>query len=111
MIVNRNDEPRMRLFDAEWNTLDFSTGAYPLAEKDIEKPECLSELISVAEKLAEGFAHVRVDLYILNDQEIKFGEMTFTSASGTAHWNPPEADEYVGKFFKLPNGGLPLTDK
>lgn len=65
-------------------------------------PDNLAEMIQLAEKLADGFPHVRVDFYRLDDGTIRFGEMTFTSASGVCKWDPPEADELMGKLFKLP---------
>ena len=54
------------------------------------------------QKLSEDFAHVRVDLYLLADGTIKFGELTFTSSSGVARWSPKEADLIVGQMFNLP---------
>ena len=59
-------------------------------------------MIGLAEKLAEGFPHVRVDFYVLNDGSIKFGELTFTSASGACKWNIPEQDRIYGDLIKLP---------
>lgn len=43
----------------------------------VPKPKHLDEMITYAEKLAEDFPIVRVDLYEVNDK-VYFGEMTFT---------------------------------
>ena len=59
-------------------------------------------MLSVAEKLAANFAYVRIDLYVLNDNSIRFGEMTFTPAGGMDHWTPPEWDLKLGNLLKLP---------
>ena len=59
-------------------------------------------MIHVAEVLAEGFPHVRVDLYLLDDGTIKFGEMTFSTSSGAIRWNPPETDLMMGELLTLP---------
>ena len=45
---------------------------------------------------------MRVDLYSLNDGSIKFGEMTFTTESGTSRWHPESANEYMGSLIHLP---------
>ncbi|OON97114.1 MAG: hypothetical protein ATN36_04130 [Epulopiscium sp. Nele67-Bin005] len=58
-------------------------------------------MIRVSECLAKDFAHVRVDLYRLNDGQIKFGEMTFFLCYGVAKWSPPEADLKMGELFDL----------
>ena len=64
-----------------------------------EKPENLDEMLNIAGKLGEGFRFVRVDLYNL-DGEIKFGEMTFTPASGFAEGNEEE-QFLVGSWIHL----------
>ena len=62
----------------------------------------MEKLISLAETLSADFYHVRVDFYILRNGQIKFGEMTFSSAGGKSRWNPPEADLKLGALLKLP---------
>lgn len=103
-LSERQSGLKMNFFDLNWNPLSF--GYYPPSSKPIPKPDNLDEMISISQKLCEGFSHVRVDLYRLNDGTIKFGEMTFTSASGQCKWNPPEADLMLGKLFPLPQKRL-----
>ena len=76
--------------------------SYPLDKKTIEKPSNLKLMIQLAEVLSKGFNHVRVDFYRLNDGTIYFGEMTFTSASGTCEWNDESINQYFGSLIKLP---------
>ena len=91
----------MAFYDTEWNKLPYYYN-FPQIEEQIKKPSKLNDMIRIAEKLAEGFPHVRVDLYLLDDGEIKFGEMTFTSASGACKWVPPETDLMIGEMYNLP---------
>lgn len=100
-MKNRKKGLKMAFFDTDWNKLPYYYIGLPI-EEQIPKPRNLKKMIEIAEKLAADFPHVRVDLYLLDDGEIKFGEMTFTSASGACCWNPPEADLWVGEMFKLP---------
>ena len=78
------------------------TYSFPRNEEEIPRPQNLNLLISLSEKLAQGFAHVRVDFYILNDGSLKFGELTFSSASGTCKWNPSEQNKIYGDLIQLP---------
>ena len=72
---------------------------YPRApEIIIERPSCLDELIDAAEKLGAGFRHVRVDFYIVDDQ-IYFGEMTFTHGGGLEKVIPESFDLEMGKWM------------
>lgn len=66
-----------------------------------KRPEKLNEMIAIAEKLSQGFSHVRVDLYYIQNR-IYFGEMTFTSQSGIGKWDPPEYNLIYGQQIKLP---------
>lgn len=70
--------------------------------KDIPRPKKLEEMIMYAEKLAEGFAHIRIDFYYLNDK-IYFGEMTFTPFSGRIYLFTREFQEKIGRMIKLPS--------
>ena len=90
---------KQAFLDTDWKLMDFSPGDYPDFEHEIPRPSKLKELVDVAEKLAQGFSQVRVDLYII-DEHIYFGEMTFTPFCGFFPWKPAIADREVGAFFE-----------
>lgn len=100
-LSNRKNGLKMAFFDTEWEKMPF-VYSYPMNMDEVEKPDCLAEMIKVAEKLASGFHHVRVDFYLLRDGSIKVGELTFTSAGGTCLWNPEEWDYRLGELIHLP---------
>ena len=54
-----------------------------------------------AEKLADKFIYVRVDLYSLN-HKIFFSELTFHPASGFGRFIPEEWDLKLGEMLSLP---------
>ena len=92
-------------FDREWNLQSFTDGCYPKYETEVSKPPNLNELLSLSETLASPFSYVRVDFYVLNDGTFKFGEMTFTPASGIHKWfsdgkmTPSEVDSMLGNLI------------
>lgn len=90
-------------FDMEFHHLPF-TNCNPNSEEIPSPPEKLDELISVSEKLAQGFPHVRVDTYIVDDR-IYVGEMTFFHNSGLRRFEPDEWDLEIGKWLDLSIGG------
>lgn len=92
---------KMSYYSPDWERIDLSYD-YPRHDKLAEKPKKLAEMIALSDRIAEGFPHTRVDLYLLNDGRIILGEITFTSASGACHWSPPEADRMLGDLFALP---------
>lgn len=106
-LAERSTKLKNVFLDRDWNPQVFVYSA-PLYEKEVPKPACLDELIACAEKLAEGFAFVRVDFYCLDDGSIKFGEMTFCELAGLGHWDPPEWDLKLGEMLTLPE---PVIEK
>ena len=104
-VSNRYHGIKMDWFDRNWNPLPITLDGNPHSEKPISRPDNLDEMIGIAEALASGFPHVRVDLYRLNNGRIYFGEMTFTPSSGAAKWDPPELDAQLGSLFTYP--GMP----
>lgn len=85
------------IYDREWNYIDIQTDCDKL-ENIVKKPNNLAEMIEVAERLAEDFPFVRVDLYSINGK-ITFGELTFYPWSGYVQFNPDEFDFELGKKF------------
>ena len=77
------------------------TYTYPRYEVQIQIPERLSELLQLARTLSREFIYARVDFYVLSDGSFKFGEMTFTPASGVDRWKPQEYDSKLGKLLVL----------
>lgn len=68
-------------YDCEWNFKEFRTSYPNYMDEKIDKPKNFEEMLAIANKLAEGFPHVRVDLYNVNGK-IYFGELTFFVSSG-----------------------------
>lgn len=101
-LTDRNIGLRMAFFNPNWEKQDF-VYSYPIINETIERPNCLDKMIQLAEILSKDFNHVRVDFYITPENEIKFGEMTFTSCSGVCDWNNPKIDIELGDLLKIPN--------
>ncbi len=87
-------------FDMDYNMLPFYNSG-PHADKPIPKPGTFAEMKQLAEKLSADMAHLRVDLYEV-EGKVYFGELTFYDSSGMAFFDPPEWDETIGSWLKLP---------
>lgn len=97
---NSNKPTKADYFDRGFNWLDFTWG-YQHAEIRPQKPKNFDEMLEIAEKLAKGLPHIRVDLYDCNGK-IYFGELTFFDGSGFDKIEPLEWDFKIGKMLKLP---------
>jgi hypothetical protein len=70
--------------------------------KDVPRPENLEKMIEIAEKIAQGFPQVRVDLYNVKGK-IYFGEMTFYAFSGMNNHFTMEFHKMIGDRIQLPD--------
>ncbi|OON93963.1 MAG: hypothetical protein ATN32_08550 [Candidatus Epulonipiscium fishelsonii] len=106
LLKDRTSDVTRMFFNREWECQSFTFNAEVKYSK-IPKPVNLNKMIEIAEILSKGFNFVRVDLYCLNDGDIKFGEMTFTPDTGGARWNSYEAEFKIGQLLNIE----PLKEK
>lgn len=76
-----------------------------VAYKNVPRPENLEQMIAIAEKIAQGYPQVRVDLYNVKGK-IYFGEMTFFAFSGMNNHFTMEFQKMIGDRIKLPEPKL-----
>ena len=102
-ITERSTRSRCDYFDENWNRVDFEDNAHPNSEhpEQIPPPKNFELMKELAAKLAEGFAHVRVDFYEIGGR-VYFGEMTFTPGGGDFSWKSEGTDEHLGSLLTLP---------
>lgn len=89
------------LYSTDWKFLEASPRDEGETQKLIPRPENLDEMIRLAEKLAAGLPHVRVDFYSVNSR-IYFGEMTFYHRGGFGKFPPEEMGLWLGDLLVLP---------
>lgn len=100
--LDRIDDHKQGCFDLDFNLLPFGKSKnYNKISSDIEKPSNLSEMILLAEKLADKLPFVRVDFYSIDGKTI-FGEMTFYPADARKEFYPDEYNLIIGDYLKLP---------
>lgn len=90
------------LFDREWTLLKWILSTLHENKKTFAKPACLKSLLSYAEKLSAGFPFVRMDFYVMEDN-VYFGEMTFTPLAGTDSDYTPEGNQALSDKIILPS--------
>ncbi len=92
---------RVSIYDRDLRLLPVRrVGDAPYEAADL--PDNYPEMRAVAEKLAEDFPHVRVDLYNV-DGQIRFGELTFYNASGYMQFDPDSFDLEIGDRWDISN--------
>ncbi len=97
--VDRYIGHKRNFYDTNWNNLNITSDC-PAANREIEKPSNLEEMLKVAAILSEDFPYVRVDLYSV-ENKVYFGELTFYPWSGYVQYNPDKADFLFGEDFEL----------
>lgn len=87
------------IFDENWNKINVKV-KWPEIKTKISKNKNFDKMKNIAEFLSKGFSLVRVDFYLVKNK-IYFGEMTFTSMSGTGKFEPKSYDYELGSYIKL----------
>jgi len=100
VIGDRRAGMTENLYDCAWNLLPILEKGYPNARHAIAKPALLDEMLNIAAKLSADFPFVRVDLYCTGEN-IYFGELTFTPASGIIVYEPSTFDLELGRMLDL----------
>jgi hypothetical protein len=99
VISDRFGDTRGNFYDAQWNRLDLAMGEYRRSEVAEPPPENWEELKRVAAALADGLGYVRVDLYA-PDNQVFFGELTFTPGAGVFPFFPDRYDDEWGRLLR-----------
>jgi len=95
VISTRFIDTRGAFYDQEWNRIPVEF-TFPSPDNDIDKPDDFEEMCQIAKRLSSSFNYVRVDLYNLNNQ-IFFGELTFSPSSGLVKFTPDKWDFIFGE--------------
>lgn len=105
LIENTKLSRRSSYYNLKWEKLPFSYGD-PFDECDVPRPNGLENMLEVTKILCKGFRHVRVDWYILKDDRLVFGEMTFTPWAGRHPFIPNEYDAVFGSYILNSKGNF-----
>ena len=97
----KHSDGKRAVFDENMNYIKGAkTQMEVLPEEECIGPSDMEEIIRYAECLAADFPHVRVDFFYIR-QKVYFGEMTFYSAGGDMHLEPPELLEKLNQYFDI----------
>lgn len=88
------------IYASDWKKTNIIFNDDMPYEREFPRPEKLEEMLVLAREMAKDFVYVRVDFYYINN-EIYFGEMTFTPDSGIIRFDPPETDAEWGAMINL----------
>lgn len=88
------------IYDKDFSKLDVDRCDERHQEVALPKPPNYERMVEVAERLSEGFPHVRVDLYNVMGK-VYFGELTFYDGSGYMQYSPDSFDFDMGEKFEI----------
>jgi hypothetical protein len=85
-------------FDRGWTPQPWGL-LYPLGP-DLAKPSRLPDMLALAEQLSGGMDFVRVDLYLVDDRDLYFGEFTLCPEAGWCRfWPDRTVDRMIGDLW------------
>ena len=100
IVDNSNGIPLMYVYDKKWQQLPFAL-YNKFLKGNFQKPERLNEMIQIAENLSSEFDFVRIDLYLIDNENIVFGEYTFFPGGGMLRFCPIKYDKIYGQKLNI----------
>ncbi|MEO1194275.1 MAG: ATP-grasp fold amidoligase family protein [Pseudomonadota bacterium] len=101
VLSNRQTGLVTSTYSREWVKLNFMKN-----EVDHPKPECLGELMRLADRLSEPFHHMRIDCYVVQGQAY-VGEITSLHQGGRVRFDGrPEVDLLLAPLMEDPSADL-----
>lgn len=98
IYVSSEENTYVDYFNLEFQSLNYTQSGHPHNPNKIIKPNNFQEMIVIAEKLAQDFPFVRVDLYNINGR-IVLSEMTFIPTGGNMKIEPKEVLKEWGSWI------------
>ncbi|QAV23106.1 ATP-grasp fold amidoligase family protein [Proteus hauseri] len=87
----------INVYNTLWQLQPFTLEA-PNTPVHIEVPSQFNKMLSLAEKLAQGFIYCRVD-FLMSEHTLLFSEITFTPNAGRMPIKPKEWDYKLGELW------------
>ena len=101
-FTSKDKVAKFDFYDMDLNHLPIkSYGHENSAIPPSVSPENFSKMKDLCRILSNGYPHVRVDLYVINDK-IYFGELTFHHDGGFVQLEPEEWNNTFGDWIELP---------
>ena len=101
VFTDRYTDETVDMYDMAGNKLDgIINGGVKNSDYVLPQGDNFPEMVDVVRKLARQFQFVRVDLYMANNN-IYFGELTFTDGAGSDPFTPRSFDLEMAKRIKL----------
>ena len=101
VVSGRGKDIRYNNYYVDWTPFDEAQfNGWKKRETGITRPDNWDDMVKLAEKMAEDFPFVRVDLYNINGK-IYFSELTFTPAKGTLIFDDDKADFIISEWLDI----------
>jgi hypothetical protein len=95
-----NEISKISFYDMDFKKAPFQHALHSEININISKPKNFNKMVEIAEKLAQDFPFVRVDLYNINGK-IYVGELTFNPTGGFLKFDKVEWDYKIGEMLDL----------
>lgn len=96
----KNGKPAQEIYDTNWNLINEHTNNYDLPKLLTKKPDNLEDIIKYSKKLSKDFRHARIDFFN-PDNNLIFGEITFTSSAGFGKFSSKKFELEMGNFLEI----------
>ncbi|MEX0780240.1 MAG: ATP-grasp fold amidoligase family protein [Balneolales bacterium] len=95
----KGETGKLVILDLNWHVINVTFRQASFTPP--QKPQNFKYIIEIAERLGAQFSFVRVDLYELENGNVKFGELTFGPKGGRGNFKPRAYDFKFGSYWNI----------
>ena len=112
-INTSSDQSYFVMYDLNWNKLNFTRRDLNRINTNMvfNKPTNLDKIKSICRQLTQHIDYVRLDFFITDNEELYFGEYTFTPAGLGHQFTNPGVEQDMLDIYTRKNTNFSVFDK
>lgn len=108
--IVKNDQVSM--FNLQWEQMNFTRTGKQVRKLNIQKPKNLNMILKHVHTLTENIDYVRLDMYLNKDEDLIFGEYTFTPIGcQSPHFTNSNIDKIFNDIYNKKHTDLTVFEQ
>lgn len=112
ILIKIIKDRKIAIFNTQWEQLNFTQTGNQFHKSDVQKPKNLDTILKHVCILTENIDYVRLDMYLNENNDLIFGEYTFTPAGcNSPHYTNPNIDKIYNDIYNKKHTDLTVFDQ
>ena len=100
ILIKIVKDGKISMFNTQWEQLNFTQIGNQFHKSNVQKPKNLDMILKHVHTLTENIDYVRLDMYLNENNDLIFGEYTFTPLGcNSPHYTNPNIDKIYNDIY------------